>query len=85
MRPALHYAFTRWQFTAVFQNRGAEMLRITDKSFQYTPSFSTDLRKRFKKMIRDQQKAAAEVANKPVENRPASSIVAIARRTVSNS
>jgi hypothetical protein len=36
------------------------MLRITDKGFQYTPSFSTDLKKRFAKLIREQKAAAAE-------------------------
>lgn len=38
------------------------MLRITDKGFQYTPSFSTDLKKRFRQMMRDQQRAGAEGA-----------------------
>ena len=31
-------------------NREWAMLKITDKSFRYTPSFNTDLRKKFKKM-----------------------------------
>lgn len=57
------------------------MLRITDKSFQYTPSFSTDLKKRFKKMIREQQRAATEAAAK-AEAAPASnSVVPMARRS----
>jgi hypothetical protein len=31
------------------------MIRITDKSFQYTPSYNTDLRKKFKKMLQEQR------------------------------
>ena len=34
------------------------MLKITDKSFHYTPSFNTDLRKKFRKM--EQERRAAE-------------------------
>jgi hypothetical protein len=34
------------------------MLKITDKSFRYTPSFNTDLRKKFKKM--EQERRAFE-------------------------
>lgn len=34
------------------------MKRITDPSFKYTPSFETDLRKRFRKM--EQERRAAE-------------------------
>jgi hypothetical protein len=44
------------------------MLRITDKGFVYTPSFSTDLKKRFKKMIADQKRAAVEAATKAQEH-----------------
>ena len=29
------------------------MLKITDKSFRYTPSFNTDLRKKFRKLSRN--------------------------------
>jgi hypothetical protein len=56
------------------------MLRITDKDFQYTPSFNTDLKKRFKKMIRD-QRAAAEAAAQAPKPLP-TSVVSMARRTV---
>ena len=59
--------------------RGAEMLRITDKGFQYTPSFSTDLKKRFKKMIREQRAAAATA--KTAEIPASSSVVPMARRS----
>ena len=34
------------------------MLKITDKSFRYTPSFNTDLRKKFRKL--EQERRAAE-------------------------
>ena len=34
------------------------MLRVTDKSFHYTPSFETDLKKKFRKMNRDMRRAA---------------------------
>lgn len=35
------------------------MLRITDKSFRYTPSHETDLGKKFRKMERDRRQAEA--------------------------
>lgn len=57
------------------------MLRITDKSFQYTPSFSTDLKKRFKKMIREQQRAATEAVAKAEAATASNSVVPIARRS----
>ncbi len=57
------------------------MLRITDKRFQYTPSFSTDLKKRFKKMIRDQQRAAVEAAAKAEAASASSSVVPMSRRS----
>lgn len=56
------------------------MLRITDKGFRYTPSFSTDLKKRFQKMIREQR--AAEIAKaKPLPDR----VVPMARRSLTKS
>ena len=36
------------------------MIRITDKSFHYTPSYNTDLRKKFRKMLQDQRAAEAK-------------------------
>lgn len=55
------------------------MLRITDKGFQYTPSFNTDLKKRFAKMYREQRAAAeATTAKAPASN----SVVPIARRAM---
>ena len=55
------------------------MLRITDKGFQYTPSFNTDLKKRFKQIVREQRAAAeaAKAAAKPLPN----SVVPMARRS----
>lgn len=38
------------------------MIRITDKSFQYTTSFNTDLRKKFRKLQQDRRAAAARSA-----------------------
>jgi hypothetical protein len=38
------------------------MLKITDKSFRYTPSFNTDLRKKFRKL--EQERRAAEAHDK---------------------
>lgn len=56
------------------------MLRITDKGFRYTPSFSTDLKKRFQKMIREQR--AAEIAkSKPLPNH----VVPLAHRSLPKS
>lgn len=55
------------------------MLRITDKGFHYTPSFNTDLKKRFAKMIRE-QRAAAEAAAKNTQAPASNSVVPIARR-----
>ena len=41
------------------------MIRITDKSFRYTPSYNTDLKKTFKKM--EQAVRAAEAGGKHSE------------------
>ncbi len=40
------------------------MIRITDKSFRYTPSYNTDLRKTFKKV----GQAVRAAASKPAES-----------------
>ena len=52
------------------------MIKITDKSFRYTPSYDTDLRKKFRKIeqerkaadaaARDKARAGAEVLDKSV-------------------
>ncbi len=53
------------------------MHRITDKRFHYTPSFSTDLKKRFAQLIREQRIAAQAAA----KSKPApTTVVPMARR-----
>ena len=37
-----------------------DVIRITDKSFRYTPSYNTDLRKTFKKMEHAARATAAD-------------------------
>ena len=60
------------------------MLKITDKSFRYTPSFNTDLRKKFKKM--EQDRRAFEASNKISEANLGHSVVPLlARRGMTNS
>ena len=58
------------------------MLKITDKSFRYTPSFNTDLRKKFKKM--EQERRAFEARQKESDANP-SVVPMLARRSVTNS
>ena len=38
------------------------MLKITDKKFRYTPSFNTDLRKKFKRMEQERRQKEAQEA-----------------------
>jgi len=60
------------------------MIRITDKSFRYTPSFNTDLRKKFRKI--EQERRAAAANSKVSEAAMVSSVVPIvARRSVPKS
>ena len=55
------------------------MIRITDKSFRYTPSYNTDLKKTFKKMERVARIAAA--GSRPAESaRPNPAVPTIAWR-----
>ena len=57
------------------------MIRITDKSFRYTASFNTDLKKKFRKMERDRH--AAEASSKVAEAAIVSSVVPmVTRRSV---
>ena len=57
------------------------MIRITDKSFRYTPSFNTDLKKKFRKM--EQERRAAEANSKVSEVAIVNSVVPmVARRSV---
>lgn len=58
------------------------MLKITDKGFKYTPSFNTDLKAKFRKLIREQdaeRKAAAE-RDKANEDEAANKVVPVPRR-----
>ena len=55
------------------------MIRITDKSFHYVPSYETDLRKKFKKM--EQERRAAE-ARKAAEVAGHSVVTMVARRSI---
>lgn len=60
------------------------MLKITDKSFRYTPSFNTDLRKKFKKM--EQERRAFEARTKDSEADVSTSVVPmLARRGLTKS
>jgi hypothetical protein len=55
------------------------MIRITDQSFRYTPSFNTDLRKKFRKL--EQERRAAET-RKAAETATGTSVVnMVARRS----
>lgn len=57
------------------------MVRITDKAFQYTPSFATDLKKRFRKMELERKRAQV-AAQKPVESVvDSNSIISISRHS----
>lgn len=56
------------------------MIRITDKSFQYTTSFNTDLKKKFRKL--EQERRAAAVRTAVPETASVNSVVTmIARRS----
>ena len=60
------------------------MIKITDKSFQYTTSFNTDLRKKFRKLEQARRAAAArsKVSEGTMGNMGNSSVVPmVARRS----
>ena len=57
------------------------MLRITDKAFHYTPSFNTDLAKKFRKMARD-MRAESEAKTQAVKLPATGSVVPLARRVL---
>lgn len=40
--------------------KGLIMLKITDKSFRYTTSFQTDLKKKFRQLAREQRQAVED-------------------------
>jgi hypothetical protein len=66
---------------AIRMMKGVNMIRITDKSFRYTPSFNTDLKKKFRKIAQDMRAAAA--SSKAAEAVSVNSVVPmIARRSV---
>ncbi len=54
------------------------IIRITDKSFRYTASFNTDLRKKFRKIEQDRRAAAA--SSKEFEPAMAGSVVPLVTR-----
>jgi hypothetical protein len=60
---------------------GVTMIKITDKSFHYTPSFNTDLRKKFRKL--EQERRAAEARSRVAEASMINSVVPmVARRSL---
>jgi hypothetical protein len=58
--------------------KGLNMLSITDKSFRYTNSFNTDLRKKFRQLA--QEKRAAAAGAKAAEAAMAGSVVPLVAR-----
>lgn len=54
------------------------MIKITDQSFRYTPSFNTDLKKKFRKL--QQARRAAVARGKVAEADAGTSVVQIAAR-----
>lgn len=56
------------------------MLRITDKQFKYTPSYNTNLRARFKKLLQEQR--AADARKRVAEEAAEHSVVRMAPRRV---
>ena len=59
------------------------MLKITDKSFRYTPSFNTDLRKKFRKL--EQERRAAEAQSEDSDAALHSVVPMLARRSQTKS
>ena len=63
---------------------GVDMNRVTDKSFRYTPSFDTNLKKKFAQIIRQQR--ASERRSRSAESRLEHAVLPmVARRTGTNS
>jgi hypothetical protein len=58
--------------------QGVNMIKITDKSFRYTPSFNTDLKKKFRKI--EQQRRAAEGRSKVAETAIVNAVVPMVAR-----
>lgn len=59
------------------------MKRITDKNFEYTPSFETDLKKKFRKIMLERKRAEAMGRTLP-EAAPPNSVVSLPSRRSSN-
>ena len=62
---------------------GATMIKITDRSFQYTPSFDTDLKKKFRKIVAERRAAEAEARKEAAEAVPVHSVVTMVQRRIS--
>ena len=60
------------------------MIKITDKSFRYTPSFNTDLGKKFRKLAQEKRAAAAR-ARDSATAMGNSVVPLLARRSLPNS
>ena len=58
-----------------------EMIKITDKTFRYTPAIHTDLKKTFRRMALEKRTADARTIAE--EAALAGTVVAIAKRRVS--
>ena len=59
------------------------MIKITDKAFHYTPSFATDLKKRFRKLEQERKRALA-ANTRPPESAETNSIISISGRQSQN-
>jgi len=59
------------------------MLKITDKSFQYTPSFDTDLKKKFRKIAAERRAAEVEARKAAAEAAVQHSVVPMVARRIS--
>lgn len=78
------WVMDRSEIRAIRIWKGVNMIRITDKSFRYTPSFNTDLKKKFRKMA--QERRAAEASGKVSEVAIVNCVVPmVARRSVQKS
>jgi len=59
------------------------MLKITDRSFQYTPSFDTDLKKKFRKIVAERRAAEAEARKEAAASVAVHSVVPMVSRRIS--
>ena len=65
---------------AIRISKGVNMIRITDKSFRYTTSFNTDLRRKFRKLAKEAHGAAS--SNAPDAGIVSSVVPMVVRRRV---